>query len=75
MSTTRAKFKVHSVTQFEYPGTQVVLFPVVSGLNEENKKFWAATPSGKIEMTINTEAAAHFIPGEEVYVNFHFPTK
>lgn len=38
---------------------------------EENKKFFAATPSGEIEMTMVSEAAAAaFTPGQAYYIDF-----
>jgi hypothetical protein len=47
-------------------------FGFVSGSDsEENKKFWEASPSGKIEFsTINEEAAKLFEFGREYYVIF-----
>jgi len=66
----RAKFKVQSVMHCEGGASTAVLEPVVGG-SEENKAFWKWTPAGKIEIrTINTEAAAQFVPGAEMYVDF-----
>ena len=77
----RAKFKVDSVKasmgsvrdeegnwkQGEVRTVQ--LFPV-SG-DGENEKFWAATPSGSIELgCANLEAAKAFELGQEYYVDF-----
>jgi hypothetical protein len=52
--TVRAKFYVHSITTskaWNGPGTMgtVHLSPVTSG-SDENKKFYEATPGGKIEL-------------------------
>lgn len=48
----------------------ITMYAVVDG-SEENKKFFAATPSGSINLgTINPEAAAQFEPGKEYYVDF-----
>lgn len=65
----QAKFYVSSVELTTY-ATIVKMQPVTKG-SEENKEFWAATPAGRIEMTIKNEfAAAHFKPGQEMYVTF-----
>ncbi|MCK4265975.1 MAG: hypothetical protein KAX31_01765 [Thermoplasmata archaeon] len=48
----------------------VVLVPV-SDDSPENKKFWDATPSGKIEFTYcNAEAIEELTLGKEYYVDF-----
>ncbi len=71
-----AKFKVSSVTSYEY-GSNVVLQPVVPPADDtkitsaEDGAFWQATPSGKLEMTINNTAAAEqFQPGQSYYLTF-----
>lgn len=78
----RAKFRVTSVTRTE--GWQkdehgkpkelqtIKLSPVSSSdPNSENAKFWAATPSGQIELgTVNADAAKQFEIGKEYYVDF-----
>lgn len=76
MQQVRAKMKVTSVTlsenwvQGEPPLVSVVLNPVM-GNSEENKKFWKASPSGKVELSIlNSEASKQFIIGKEYYVDF-----
>ena len=67
----RAKFCVMSITKFKGGSGKVELQPVYSqDENDENKRFWTATPSGKIEMVINTSAIDSFIVGEEYYVDF-----
>lgn len=74
--TVRAKFKVVSLTQREHWDKtkgflhDVVMQPVVSG-SKENESFYAATPSGQIQLaTINDEAAKQFQIGKEFYVDF-----
>lgn len=47
----RAKFTVESVTNHAGGGNTVNLHPVHATC-EENKAFWQATPSGKLEMNI-----------------------
>lgn len=73
--TVRAKFKVQSITR--RPGwngnkevQEIKLFPVVAD-SEENKKFYAATPSGEINLTtVNFDIGSQFDIGEEFYVDF-----
>lgn len=66
----RAKFVCQAVTNFVGRQAKVTLTPVTGG-SEENKSFWAYTPSGQIEMTItNPDAVDHFQPGQEYYVDF-----
>lgn len=73
--TVRAKFYVQSITTskaWNGPGTMgtVHLNPVSSG-SDENKKFYEATPGGKIELgTINAEALKQFNIGDEFYIDF-----
>lgn len=70
---TRAKFKCSNKTTTEggYEKTySVVLYPVTTG-SEENKSFYASTPSGKIELTLTSENTFNlFKPGKEYYVDF-----
>jgi hypothetical protein len=48
-----------------------LVFVPVSGSSPENKKFWSATPSGRIELGIvNPEAAKEFNLLKEYYVDF-----
>jgi len=64
-----AKFYVTSIELFGW-ATKVKMQPVTKG-SEENKEFWAATPSGSIEMTIKNETAAErFKPGQEMLITF-----
>lgn len=50
----------------------VVMSPVYgNGSNEENNKFWNATPTGRLELgCCNLEAAQHFELGKEYYIDF-----
>ncbi len=66
--TIRAKFNVAEIAKYgNGGGTKVTLFPVM-GQSEENKAFWQATPSGKIEMHIsNPDAVFEF---GEYYIDF-----
>lgn len=50
----------------------VVLDPVYStNLEDENHKFWDATPTGEIRLgTINAEAWKYFELGSEYYIDF-----
>lgn len=73
---TRAKFKVDSVLHTkQYDGTPirtVIAAPVYGNRdpNHENSKFWAATPSGKLELgTVNAAAVAGLEPGVEFYID------
>lgn len=56
-------------------GSRTVSFHPVSGGSDENQRFFAATPSGKFEMTLSKQAVealglslVHL--GEEFYVDF-----
>lgn len=73
--TIRAKFRVQSVTrQAGWGGAKecniIKLHPVTSG-SEENKSFYASTPSGQIEMgVVHKEVSDQFDIGQEFYVDF-----
>lgn len=69
--TTRAKFNVAEIAKYGNDGgAKVILLPVI-GNSEENKTFWRATPSGKIEMFINNpEAVKQFETFGEFYIDF-----
>lgn len=81
MSNVRAKFTVNSITRTQgtawvdnKPVPQEVqtikLYPVTGG-SDENKSFFASTPSGSIELgTINIEAAKQFELNKAYYVDF-----
>lgn len=72
----RAKFIVDSIKRSNYSPKElctVEMRPVTpsSDEEEENKKFWEATPSGSLELgCINPEAAEFFKLGEEYYLDF-----
>lgn len=73
MTTTRAKFRCNSVTDFGGNSRKVALSPVYPGpdASDEDKAFWTATPSGTLEMQIDNPAAAvQFVPGSVYYVDF-----
>lgn len=72
----RAKFKVDSITRTKHWDAAkgevqtIRLSPVTSG-SEENKAFYAATPSGSIDLaTLNEGAGKQFELGQEYYVDF-----
>ena len=73
--TVRAKFKVHSITrQAGWGGAKecntIKLGPVTSG-SDENKSFYASTPSGSIEIgVVHKEVSDRFEIGQEFYVDF-----
>lgn len=64
-----ARFYINEITQMVH-ATKVKMNCVTKG-SDENKEFWAATPSGFIELVIKNEAAAaYFKPGQELLVTF-----
>jgi hypothetical protein len=69
---TRAKFKCNEVSKRTgWSGIEFIYaakFQVVYGDSPENKEFFAATPSGTIE--ISTLRSDHFEPGKDYYVDF-----
>lgn len=71
MATTRAKFNCHSITTYGGDAKQVRLQAVTDTSDPENKAFWTATPSGSIEISISSPAAAAvFEAGKSYYVDF-----
>ncbi len=77
--TVRAKFKVETISRQKHwdkaqGEIQTIKLSPVYGNNDpqhENTKFWAATPSGSVELgTVNGSAAAYFELGEEYYLDF-----
>jgi hypothetical protein len=56
MNPTRCKMKLTSISESYSKGRNVKFVPV-SGGSEENKRFYAATPSGSLEFTISETAA------------------
>jgi hypothetical protein len=71
----RAKFFVTSVmhqlgADGEVTGGQVSLHPVYAGEGED-RTFWDATPSGRIELNItNRQALDQFRSGQKFYIDF-----
>ncbi len=75
----RAKFICKSVDRSHWGnnpdgkgrfGETVTMEPVMDG-SPENKAFWEASPSGKLQMTISNPAAhGQLIPGVEYYLDF-----
>lgn len=72
MSNTRAKFTCNEVAKRKgWSGNEFVYaakFSVVCSDNDENKSFFASTPSGSIE--ISTIRSDHFEVGKQYYVDF-----
>ena len=82
----RAKFSVNAITNRQgskYNETTklydpcvvstIELWPVCGG-SEENKKFFASTPSGKIELgCCNQEAVKMFELSKEYFIDFKTP--
>jgi len=70
MQRVRAKFRVHCID--DYPDSKNIhAYPISSGKGE-NKDYAEATPSGKLELTIDkTRPAADFFEtGKEYYLDF-----
>ena len=65
--TTRAKFTCQSITHFTGGNRTVVLTPVNGA--DENKAFWEATPSGRIELGLATKCQAPFTPGKAYLID------
>lgn len=73
--TVRAKFQVVSISQSAGWGEHKRIFTVrlspVTGGSDENKAFYAATPSGSIELgTVNADVGDQFAIGQAFYVDF-----
>jgi len=66
----RAKFFCTSVTDFGY-NKQAILQAAVSG-SEENKSFSKYTPNGRLEISVDSDAAAgnFFVPKKHYYLDF-----
>lgn len=71
-----AKFRVHGVKHNFWSNTpkpdsvEVTMQPVY-GDSPENKEFFAATPSGQIQVLIKNDLASEqFKPGQTYYVTF-----
>ena len=61
---TRCKFRCDKISE-TVSGHSAELWPV-AGTSEENKKFFASTPSGKLELNLVTQ---RFVPGKEYYID------
>lgn len=72
----RAKFTVQSITRTKHwdrtkGEVQTINLNPVSDGSAENKAFFEATPSGRIELgTINEDAARQFELGKSYFVDF-----
>lgn len=70
MNQVKAKFRVTMVGRTDYGQQKVEAYPVYSG-GAENNSFAAATPSGRLELTVDNPAAQGFFqPGDEFYATF-----
>lgn len=56
MNPTRCKMKLTSMSE-AYSKAVTIRFIPVSGGSDENRKFYAATPSGSVEFTVSELAA------------------
>lgn len=73
---TRAKMTCISVKKYQGWGSGSTPPPMffeaefvpVTGTSEENKSFFASTPSGSLKLSTIRED--HFIPGKSYYVDF-----
>lgn len=59
MNATRCKMRLRAISGGwnEHDGSRTVEFVPVGSGSDENKRFYAATPSGKLEFTISGAAA------------------
>ncbi len=69
----RCKMKVQEVVRTERwdkPGAEMATIRanVVTGGSDENKRFFASTPGGRMEINAIDDATLPFKPGQEVYV-------
>lgn len=75
MSEVRAKFVVCSISRSQYYRNHgemqtIKLTPVTDG-SDEDKRFYASTPTGSIELgVLNKEAGDRFELGATYYVDF-----
>ncbi len=71
---TRAKVVCQSIRKYRGWGTPPPMFyeaefiPVTGDSSEENKSFFASTPSGSIKLSTIRED--HFVPGKSYYIDF-----
>ncbi len=64
---TRCKFKCDNVTAYAGGQKDVTMSPVTGG-SDENKSFWAASPSGSFKLGwVNPNV--DFQPGKEYYLD------
>lgn len=56
MNPTRCKMKLTSISDTGWSNAITVKFVPVQSGSEENKKFYAATPSGSVEFTVSEAA-------------------
>lgn len=70
MTKVRAKFQCNSVEQYQF--SSMAKLTAVYSTTGENKDFNAATPSGRLEILIDSglPAADFFKAGEEYYLDF-----
>jgi hypothetical protein len=73
--TVRAKFVVQSITRQKGWGghaeVQTIKLSPVSNGSEEDKKFFAATPSGSVELgVVNPDAGNYFELNQAYYLDF-----
>lgn len=69
----RGKFKVVEITQVHWSkdARKVVLQPEYDSTIPEDQKYAKATPSGRIEMTIDNPPASDYLAiGKTFYVDF-----
>ena len=69
----RAKFMVYSVREFAHNAgsKEIILQPQYDETIPEDRRFYAATPSGEFRMLVNNPLALEqLIPGKQFYVDF-----
>lgn len=67
---TRAKFYCHYKVQ-NPDGSTTLHMHATHGGTDEDKKFFASTPSGQLSLhTVNPDAAANFEQGKAYYLDF-----
>lgn len=67
----RAKFRVGSYTQYTGAGRKFELSAVTDDGTPENQRYYTATPSGTLSITIDNPAVVDFLqPGKSYYLDF-----